>query len=99
MFECPNAPCFIPGPLGDVAINSLSVTAPCCQYSATCTNPLSTMQFNNNADRAQTGPGFPGPETLPSGTVDAMCRRGAPKYVHNSPMFGPSTTIGRIRCP
>uniref|UniRef100_A0AC35GVF4 Uncharacterized protein n=1 Tax=Panagrolaimus sp. PS1159 TaxID=55785 RepID=A0AC35GVF4_9BILA len=59
----------------------------------------STTLMINAPPGFQTGVGWPGPETFPSGAVDATCPAGATVYVHNSPMFGANTPVGKAQCP
>uniref|UniRef100_A0AC35GG38 Sodefrin-like factor n=1 Tax=Panagrolaimus sp. PS1159 TaxID=55785 RepID=A0AC35GG38_9BILA len=71
-----------------------------CTYHRilSCINGSPTMRINQPPG-AQTGPGYPGPEMFPSGAVDAICSVGSTQYVHNSPMFGPNTPVGKAQCP
>uniref|UniRef100_A0A914YCT9 Uncharacterized protein n=1 Tax=Panagrolaimus superbus TaxID=310955 RepID=A0A914YCT9_9BILA len=53
----------------------------------------------NNPPGSMTGPGYPGPETFPSGGFEATCAVGAAQYVHNSIVSGPNTPVGKAECP
>uniref|UniRef100_A0A914ZCE1 Uncharacterized protein n=1 Tax=Panagrolaimus superbus TaxID=310955 RepID=A0A914ZCE1_9BILA len=71
-----------------------------CVYhrKLSCIDGSTTIQINR-APGFMTGPGYPGPETFPSGGVEATCAVGSTQYVHNSPVYGPNTPVGKAQCP